>query len=303
MGVLENFGLYIVKALGFLAEWLSGVTAPLPWPLVMAFAALPLLAIFSFVIWFLRGVIWPVRCKYPDTTKRSGGDSACRTWVAGEWGYCRHHNKRRVDSRNHQIDPKLPRWQHVVNGEAVDRTDIRGTGANVSLLFYRGFSRSPRQVVSAIPKIKQEWQQNINIAISKIKRQSDVTPSLANAGYVLSAEEQAKYISVNEKAIRAEQALSTLKFVLPISFILTAASAFIKGFMTVPLEYAALFSIWIVFGIIYYGLIRPLEGKNWRIKVLIKSSQAVGVLIAVAIISLLLDQYVIPFIQSYLAVS
>src|SRR5665647_908070 len=150
---LENFGLYAVRALALLARWLGAVTAPVPWPIVVALAAVPVLLVLRFVVWFLRGTAWPVRCKHPVTTVRSSGDSACRSLVAGEWRYCRHHNRWYRNSRGQVVDPKLPRWQTVVSGKVIDRTDVGGVGASASLLFYRGFARRPSQVWEALPAV------------------------------------------------------------------------------------------------------------------------------------------------------
>lgn len=300
MNVIENFGLYLVRAFGFLAQWLGTATAPLPWPLVMAIAAVPLLFIANLIIWFLRGTVWPVRCKYPVTTKRAGGDSACRKSVAGEWNYCRHHNKRKTtDAGKIIVDPRLPRWQTIQGGERVDRTDIRTISSSVSLLFYRGFTRSPRQVREAIPSVLSELKVNFNILVRRLKRQPiEEPPSLDSASIrTPSAFEQGKYIAFDARSERADQALYVLKWILPFTFVMVAASTFIDSSWTVILEYAALLMLWIVVEITRKGLLQSHGEMNWRIQVLLGTLKGFGVVVAVAIIAVLLDDYILPFIE------
>lgn len=300
MNVLENFGLFLIHALELFAQWLSAITSPLPWPLVMAFAAVPLLFIANLIIWFLRGTVWPVRCKHPATTVRLNGDNACRRKVAGEWSYCRDHNEYRINYKNQLVDPKLPRWQTV---EGVDRTDVRGMNSRVSLLFYHGFTRKPFQVIRAFPDILSEWRNNINIMVKRVKRdtteESLVTNLKSTDPTVL---EQEKYRAFHLRAERADQALFSLKWLLPIAFVVIAASAFIKGPWTVLLEYVALLLLWIVVEIVRKGLLQaPSDKDDWRYQVAKGTLQGFGVVVAGAIIYMLIEDYILPFIEQMLA--
>lgn len=302
MDVLKDLGLYIVRSLGYLAQWLSSITSPIPWPIVAGIAAIPLLFVASILVWFLRGAIWPVRCKHPATTVRTNGDKACRVWVAGEWNYCKHHNKRVINSRNQEVDPKLPRWQTMVAGKPVDRTDIRGTNSNVSLLFYRGFARKPSQVIQAFPETISEKWTGFTLFIKKLRKEplQEVIPTTTFDPQPNTFERE-KYLGFSERAKRADQALLLLKWSLPIAFVITASASFLKGSWTVPLEYLALFSIWIVIEIFRKGILQDSKGMDWRLQALKETVYGFGVVIGLAIITLLLNDYIFPFAERMLA--
>ena len=299
MNVLENFGLYLVRAFGLLAQWLGEITSPVPWPLVMAAAAVPLLFAANLIIWFLRGAVWPVRCKHPATTVRGHGDKACRRTVAGEWSYCRDHNRYKKNSKNQTVDPKLPRWQTT---EGVDRTDIRGINSRVSLLFYHGFARKPAQVYRAFKEILPEWRNNILIMVKRLKREpAGEDPAVGMANTVTTAAERAKYRAFDSRAERADQALLFLKWMLPLAFVITAASAFIIGPWTTALEYAALLLLWIVVEAVRKGLLQAPGKADWRVQVVKGTLQGFVVVVAVAMAYTLLENYIFPFMEKILA--
>ena len=298
MDVIENFGLFLVRALGFLAHRLGELASPLPWPLVMAVAALPLLYGASFVIWVLRGMVWPVRCKYPETTKRKDGDSACRVSVVGEWHYCRHHRRMGINSRGKAVDPSLPRWQTIQDGQRVDRADVRFLSSNVSWLFYRGFARKPGQVWEALPSVVSGIRDSFAAAVTRIVGRPvelERAPAAASAGPT--TDEREKYTAFDARAERADQALYVLKWLLPAAFVMVAASAFVRGSWTVPLQYAALLLLWIAVEVFRNGLFRASGDKDWRAQVFLGTLKGFGTLTAVAIASMLLGEYVLPFIE------
>lgn len=300
MSFLENFGLYAVRALALLARWLGAVTAPVPWPIVVALAAVPVLLVLRFVVWFLRGTAWPVRCKHPITTVRSSGDSACRSLVAGEWRYCRHHNRWYRNSRGQVVDPKLPRWQTVVSGKVIDRTDVGGVGASASLLFYRGFARRPSQVWEALPAIWLEWHQSMRVAFARL-RGREVPPEAATNSAAVAAgptqEEQNRYRGVHLRAVQADQALNTLKGLLPVALLVTAGSVLVPSQFTDLTEYVALLLLWVVVEIARCGLLRAPGGEDWRRQAVKGSFKAFAVVLVVALTCTALDAYVIPFVR------
>jgi hypothetical protein len=268
----------------------------------MVLAALPLLFIANLIIWFLRGVVWPVRCKHPATTVRHNGDNACRVWVAGEWSYCRHHNKKYTNSNNQLVDPKLPRWKTMSRGKVVDRTDVRGLNNKVSLLFYHGYARKPLQVLNALPDIIIELRRNVKVVITRIKRKPELelveSEAITLEKNGPSEEEQQNYIAFNEKSKRADQALHILKWLLPITFVVTAASAFLQGSGTFMLEYVALLLLWIVVEIIWKGLLHHRGERDWRLQAAIGTINAFGVVFLVAVTKVFLDAYIMPLLDS-----
>jgi hypothetical protein len=158
--VLNDLG----QALTILALWLERLSSPVPWPLVIAFLFLPFVAIFRTILWFMRGTTWPVTCKYYHTQQRRL-DKPCRSPVAGEWHYCRAHNKPKKMSDGHFCDPSLQRWQERTASGVVDRTDIRGIGfvrliSNTeTLLFYKGLARRPRDILGGLHDMPRRWRQ------------------------------------------------------------------------------------------------------------------------------------------------
>lgn len=291
MNILENFGLYVVRALGFLAQWLGELTSPFPWPLIMALAAVPLLFIANFTIWFLRGAIWPVHCKHQATTVRRGGDSACRNMVIGEWRYCKNHNKDKVNSRNKWVNSDLPRWKNV-HGD--DRIDIDPINNNVSMFFYHGFVRRPKDASDALKEFWPRLLGNIDFMTSRIKNKSNKKDSLDIKS---STPEQRKYNAFHPRAKRADQALFLLKWLLPLAFLMIATSTFIRGPWTTVLEYVALLLLWIVVEIIRKGLLLPQGDLDWRLQALLGTIKGFGLVVIIAISSVLLDGYIMPFIE------
>lgn len=297
MNVLEYFGLYIVKALGFMAHWLGDITYPFPWPLVMAVVALPLVGVAHFIVWLLRGMVWPVRCKHPVTTVRNSGDSACRSMTIGEWHYCWHHSRRRVNYKGQLVDPRLPRWQTVVGGRTFDRDDIKGSRSSVSLLFYRGFARRPWQVITGIPGIFIEQANNLGIATTRLLgREVNAAAMVGRVGPTTI--EREKYRGINEKADRADQALLVLKWLLPAALIATAATVFIDSLWTIELQYFALLLLWIVVEVFRHGILKPYDAEHkWWVQALKGTLKGFLVVIVAAIIIFFLDQYGMDFLE------
>lgn len=305
MHLLEDFGLYVVRLLAVAAQWLDRATGPVPWPIVMALAALPVLVVLRWIVWFLRGTVWPVRCKYPVTTQNRH-DKACRTMVAGEWGYCRNHNRPKRMSNGHVVQPDLPRWQTFSRGQRVDRSDVRAVGDSVSLLFYRGFARSPRQVAAAFPEVLEARKETLRAAWHRIRR----LPVAATAASTAplgpyegpTHEELETYRAVNVRAERADQALMMLRFTLPVALLVTALSSFVGGLWSIVVEYTALLLLWVSVEVARHGLLRDPEAEQaWIAQVAKSVARAFGVVVGVAVIAAALDAYVIPFIQSIYA--
>jgi len=161
---MADFLDYFGQTLTLSALWLSKVSGPVPWPLVLAFLFLPCMMAFRVFLWFMRGTIWPVPCKYFHTQQRRS-DKACRMVVPGEWYYCRHHRHRKEMSDHHQCDPRIPRWQkRVGGGKLVERRDIRGVGfvrllsTSETLLFHKGVARRPRQVWPGVKELSGRYR-------------------------------------------------------------------------------------------------------------------------------------------------
>jgi hypothetical protein len=136
-----------------------------PWPLWLGGLFPIYLGALSVTVWVLRGTVWPVRCAYPITKRRY----PCRNPVGGEWYRCGTHRKERyhksVGRGGHVVDTKIPRWQQVDrNGNLVDKPAIgvgfiRTRPAGHTLLYEHGYTRTPRNMFSILPRFaKNLWR-------------------------------------------------------------------------------------------------------------------------------------------------
>lgn len=298
---VSDVGPYIVQSLGFLAMWLERVFAPWPWPFVMTAGALVLISLINFVVWFLRGMVWPVRCKYPKTTKRVSGDQACRAPVAGEWGYCRDHNSKWKTVGSHYVNPKLPRWMtYDSSGQQVERSDLRVAGHRVSLLFYRGHARPPLQVLTkGVRDVYIEWGFFLKrVQRLFVRRRSlDAASIEPHLDQQISVEDLEAYRGVHSRAVSADQALGALKIFLPIAAVISGVSAFLSGTPAVVVSYVAVFFLWVVVKIVQCGLWRVSDDGLWVAKTIrgVLRDFAIFVVVSVGL------YYVATVVMPYLA--
>jgi hypothetical protein len=134
-----------VQALELVAVWLEDRVG-VAWPIVVALCFPPLAFALHVAVWWLRGTVWPLRCRY-TTTK----NQPCKLLVYGEWHRCRIHGEpwvRRTD--RHLVDPTRPRWRDIGTrgglGVIRERTSVAG------LLYYQGYAKRPSEVVRLIPE-------------------------------------------------------------------------------------------------------------------------------------------------------
>lgn len=302
MDIFEDFGLYVVKALGLLTQWLTDLAAPIPWPVVAVLLAVPLFAVLNLIVWYFRGVVWPVRCKHPQTVKADG--TACENRVRGEWRYCHHHNTYKVNSRGTTVNPNLSRWETVEKygrgmERIVERTDIKGSSGTVNLLFHRGFARRPSKLGQAFSDIYKEWKLNIQVLIAKLKKQEIVVnkPVLDTN---IKGEYDPRLAYTQRRTERADEALFILKILIPVSILLTASTVFVGGQLNAFLNYSALLALWGTFETARRGLLQPIsddEEADWRFEALKGVFKAVLGIVIVAIIGLTLDEYVFPLFE------
>lgn len=269
---------YLGQSMTILALWLERLSSPVPWPLVIAFLFLPFVAIFRTTLWFMRGTTWPVTCKYYHTQQRRL-DKPCRTPVAGEWHYCRAHNKPKRMSDGHFCDPSLQRWQERTGNGIVERTDIRGVGfvrliSNTeTLLFYKGLARRPRDILHSLHDIPNRWHQGW----SRIRevRPSDLFASKGGKGPL-------------GVAARMPQVVKATRITLATysgGLIAVGASALLDGTAEAVAQYMATIAFIISWEIFRFGVWNDEESKpRWLRAALTDSSKAFGVLVILALI-------------------
>jgi hypothetical protein len=172
----------LVQALELFALTIDRWTT-VPWPMVVgAFFPLVMFAL-SVVVWWLRGMVWPVACEYHPTTR--GG--ACRNLTLGEWHRCWRHNRiwqRRTD--RHNVQPEVPRWER---DDLYGRGFLRLRSNRIGLLYHQGFARRPREVFGVVGdhwrRLRELAWQVRQFGVAGLFRRSSATPSRLGVSEVL----------------------------------------------------------------------------------------------------------------------
>jgi hypothetical protein len=166
VGAFADIFRVFVLGLEWLALWLERSPLHVAWPIALAVVFQLALVVIHVLVWWLRGMAWPIRCDYPDTTSRQ--HETCKNRTFGEWHRCHLHRRAwRRRSDHHVIDPDLPRWQTRKRGLRVDRDDIHGGGLlrrrsrSLGVLYYQGFARRPREVRRLLPQLYHDYRQRL----------------------------------------------------------------------------------------------------------------------------------------------
>jgi hypothetical protein len=267
------------------AKWLDSVS-PIPWPLVLAFLFLPFVVMLRVMLWVLRGRVWPVACKYYRTTQ-SRADKSCRSMVAGEWKYCRHHRKPGRRMSNGHVVVNIPRWQEEKGGKFVDRTDIRGVGF-VSLLsnretflFYKGIAKRPSLVYRRRCELWASWKEGIRRF--RTIRPRDLIPKRSHEKQVPTG--------VADRMPRVVHATRLTLASFALGLILVAASIVAGGDWRVGYQYGAAGAFVLAWEAIRFGVWKsPDEEKRWVRATFIDTVKVIAVLLVVALAGALVAQ-------------
>jgi hypothetical protein len=166
VGAFADIFRILVLGLEWMALWLERSPLHVAWPIVLALVFQLALVLVHVLVWWLRGMVWPIRCDYPDTT--SPGHEPCKNLTFGEWHRCHAHRwawRRRSD--RHGADATLPRWQTIERGARVDRQDIhsgdllRHRSRSIGVLYHQGFARRPREVRGLLPQLYHDYRQRL----------------------------------------------------------------------------------------------------------------------------------------------
>ncbi|SRR6266498_1650964 len=166
VGAFADIFRILVLGLEWLALRLERSPLHVAWPIVLALVFQLALVVVHVLVWWLRGMVWPIRCDYPDSTSR--GHQPCKNLTFGEWHRCHVHRRawqRRSD--HHLVDPTLPRWQTIERGARVDRQDTHGSGLlrrrsrPIGVLYHQGFARRPREVRGLLPQLYHDYRQRL----------------------------------------------------------------------------------------------------------------------------------------------
>jgi hypothetical protein len=282
---VEDVLSYLGQALTILALWLDRVTGPIPWPLVVAFLFLPILAAFRTALWVMRGTSWPVACKYYHTQQHRA-DKACRTPVVGEWYYCRHHRKPKIMSDGHRCDPSVQRWQARTRGGVLkERSDVRGVGFvqllsnRETLLFYKGLARRPADVLPGLfpRELSRRWTRELDrlrrIQFRDIFERSKVVPQGVS--------------------VRMPQVVQATRFALAayaVGLLAVGVSVFYEGTSQIMQQYDATASFILAWNAFRFGILRSEDVESpWLRDTVFDSTKAFCVLIVLAIVGHVLN--------------
>lgn len=302
-----DIGAYIVSALGYLARWLEAAASPWPWPIPMAGAAIILLGLTTFGWWLAAGMFIPTLCKYSPTTKRKGKDGACRRRTLGEWRYCWNHNSRWKTVGTHHVDPRQPKWMRWDSAMGwIEREGIRASKGRSSLLFYRGYARSPRQVVAAWPEAWKRWTELVATLRQRFGRSGNIPATESGvtsvAAPVITDEERAKYPAIANRSRCANEALNVLRFLLPAGLVVGGATAFLDGPASLVVSYAGLLLLWAAFRIVQVGMWKAPESGHWVRETAKQVLIDFAVFVAGAVALYFISTVVMPYIAVALAV-
>lgn len=89
----------------------------IPWSLPIAALFIPVLITLDVVVWYLRGMVFPVHCGYPRVKQ-----GPCSRPAVGEWHKCWYHGERRLRRTDrHLVDPSLERWKNQMRNGVASR--------------------------------------------------------------------------------------------------------------------------------------------------------------------------------------
>lgn len=258
----------------------------IPWPLPIAALFIPVLVVLDVMVWYLRGMVFPVYCGYP-----TGKRGLCRNPAVGEWHKCWYHRVwrlRRTD--RHLVDPTLERWKNrVTKGEAVETGEIQGRGFlsmrshRDTLLYHQGFARPPRKVFEKIPVAVRDYK-------SRFTRRWADAKSLGIQGLFPVTDQGKKLIATSNVlpgVIRATRITLTL---VTLGLVLIIISIAVPAWMGVISEYCATYALITALAVTRTGILKA-DGAAWLHRSLIDATKWISGLTGLAALGGLVGLY------------
>jgi hypothetical protein len=246
-----------VQALALVAtsldRWLH-----VPWPLPIAALFIPVLVTLDVVVWYLRGMVFPVHCGYP-TEKRG----LCRNPAVGEWHKCWYHRVWRIRRTDrHLVDPTLERWKNRVRkGVAVETGEIQGRGFlsmrshRDTLLYHQGFARPPRKVIEKVPVVVRDYKNRAS------QRWVDVK-SLGIQGLFPVTDQGKKLVATSHVLPAVIQATRTTLVLVTLGLVLVIVSIAVPVWVGVISEYCATYAFITALAIVRTGIVKA-DDESW----------------------------------------
>jgi hypothetical protein len=246
----------LVQALVLFALWLDRVFH-IPWPLVLAVFFVPIVAVLDVVVWYLRGMAFPIACGY--LTVR--GRARCRRMTAGEWHKCWYHRQRRLRRTDkHLVDPEMRRWKTALNEDdpaetlgVIGRGLVRMRSRRDTLLYHHGFARPPRDVRKIMPEVLNDYRQRV------IERWTSIR-SLGWRGLIPLSNRGSQQIATSDVLPRVINATRLTLALLALGLVLVGVSIAVPPTISMFPEYFAAFSFTFALAFTIVGILRAEPG-------------------------------------------
>jgi hypothetical protein len=258
----------------------------IPWPLPIAALFIPVLVTLDVVVWYLRGMVFPVHCGYPTVKQGLCGNPA-----VGEWHKCWYHRVwrlRRTD--RHLVDPNLERWKNrVKKGEAVETGEIQGRGFlsmrshRDTLLYHQGFARPPKKVLKKVPEVFWDYKSKT------IRRWTDVK-SLGIRGLFPVTEQGKKLIATSNVLPVVIHATRITLGLVTLGLVLVIVSIVVPPWMGVIVEYCATYALITALAVTRTGILKADE-PAWLRTSLRDAAKWISGLTGLAVLSGLIGLY------------
>lgn len=224
----------------------------IPWPLPIAVLFVPVVAALDVVVWYLRGMMFPIPCGYPKV-----GQGLCSRQALGEWHRCWYHGKWRIRKTDrHRVDPTLRRWKtRMYKGEAIETAEVGGRGFlsmrshRDTLLYHQGFTRPPRDVFKRIPAVVHDYKSRAMERWANLK-------SLGIRGLVPLADQGNRQIATSDVLPGVINATRLTLGMVALGLVLVGVSIVVPTSISVIFEYCATFSFIIALTVTRAGIWR-----------------------------------------------
>jgi hypothetical protein len=228
----------VVEALVLFATWLDRVFK-IPWPLVLAMFFVPVVAALDVVVWYLRGMTFPIPCGY----LRVHGKGRCQRMTLGEWHKCWYHRKRRLRRTDtHLVDPDMRRWEtglHERDPSAtlgvIGRGLVRMRSRQDTLLYHKGFTRPPGDVFEVLPSVFQDYRIRAQQRWSSLR-------SLGWRGLIPSRNRGSQQIATSDVLPGVINATRLTLALVALGLVMVGVSIAVSPTITAIFEYFAIFS-------------------------------------------------------------
>lgn len=258
----------------------------IPWPLPIAVFFVPVVAALDVMVWYLRGMAFPISCGYLKVREKGH----CSRLTFGEWHKCWYHRKRRLRKTDkHVVDPDMRRWETgLQKGKSVEIAEVAGRGFlsmrshRDTLLYHQGFTRHPRDVFKKIPAVFHDYKNRA------MERWANLQ-SLGVRGLVPLTDQANRQVVTSDVLPAVIYATRLTLGMVALGLVLVGVSIVVPTAISVIFEYCATFSFIIALAVTRVGIWRA--NPAWLSHSLMDAGKWIAVLTGIATVSGLLGLY------------